>query len=183
MRKDFFILSIFVGYILSFGLVRLRTFRPSAQVGAHIDHMCSCSCGEDLTITDVIIKTPDRICDWGCEWRHARKRWAGILGYFEKNRVEIWTYASPVVCSGVRARWLGQWVESWRWTNSQHSKNCFSLSSCWKPKRQEGNKSFVPEPRKSSVFRVFRIPIRINILGMWTFNTSVYMLQEYWEES
>ena len=31
-----------------------------------------------------------------------------------------------------------------------------SLSSCRKPKSQEGNKSFVPEPRESSVFWVFR---------------------------
>ena len=35
-----------------------------------------------------------------------------------------------------------------------------------KPKLKEGNKSFVPEPRESSVFRVFRIPMRIKIL--WT---------------
>ena len=41
------------------------------------------------------------------------------------------------------------WV---RW-NGQHSKNRASLSSCRKPKSQEGNKSFVPEPRESSVFR------------------------------
>ena len=34
-------------------------------------------------------------------------------------------------------------------------------------KLKEGNKSFVPEPRKSSAFRVFRIPMRINIL--WTY--------------
>ena len=34
-----------------------------------------------------------------------------------------------------------------RCRNSQHSKNCvcLSLSSCRKPKSQEGNKSFVPE--------------------------------------
>ena len=30
-----------------------------------------------------------------------------------------------------------------------------SLSLCRKPKLKEGNKSFVSEPRKSSVFRVF----------------------------
>ena len=55
-----FILSFFVGYILSFGLVRLRTIRLSARVGAHIERRCSRSFGEDVTITDVIIKTPDR---------------------------------------------------------------------------------------------------------------------------
>ena len=91
--RIFFILSFFDGYILSFSLVRLRTFRLSARVGAHIERRCSRSRGEDGTITDVIIKTPDRKCDWGWEWRHARKRWAGILGYFEKSselRSEPW---------------------------------------------------------------------------------------------
>ena len=39
-----------------------------------------------------------------------------------------------------------------------------------KPKLKEGNKSFVPEPRESSVFRVFQIPRRMNILWtLWTF--------------
>ena len=58
-------------------------------------------------------------------------------------------------------------VESWRWTNSQHSRNCVSLSSCRKPKSQEGNKSFVPEPRESSVFRGIAIYVY--------FYTSVYL--------
>ena len=84
-RIFFFTLSFFVGYILSLGFVRLRTFRLSARVGAHIERRCSRSCGEDVTITDVIIKPPDRKWDWGCEWRHSRKWWAGILGYFEKS--------------------------------------------------------------------------------------------------
>ena len=53
-----FILSFFVGYILSFGLVRLRTIQLSARVGAHIERRSSRSHGEDVTITDVIIKTP-----------------------------------------------------------------------------------------------------------------------------
>ena len=57
--RIFFILSFFVGYILSFGLVRLRTLRVSVRVGAHIERRCSHSRGEDVTITDVIIKTPD----------------------------------------------------------------------------------------------------------------------------
>ena len=57
--------------------------------------------------------------------------------------------ASPMMDYGMPARC---WV---RW-NSQHSKNCVSLSWCWKSKYQEGNKSFVPEQRKSSVFRVLR---------------------------
>ena len=74
---------------------------------------------------------------------------------------------------GARARWLSQWIESWRWTNSQHRK-ILSLSlslspRAEKPKLKEGNKSFVPEPRESSVFRVFRIPMRMNILCIWIF--------------
>ena len=56
----FFILSFFVGYILSLGLVRLRTVQLSARVGAHIEPRGSRSRRENVTITDVIIKTPDR---------------------------------------------------------------------------------------------------------------------------
>ena len=76
----FFILSFFVGYILSFGLVRLRTIGLSVRVGAHIECRCSRSCGEDVTITDVKIKTPDRKYDLGCERCQARKRWAEDFG-------------------------------------------------------------------------------------------------------
>ena len=65
IAEGFFLYYPFVGYILSFGLVRLRTFRLSARVGAHIERRCSCLPGEDVIITDVIIKTPDRKCDWG----------------------------------------------------------------------------------------------------------------------
>ena len=55
-ERIFFILSFFVGYILSFGLVWLRTFRLSTRVGAHIERRCSRSHGQDVTISDVIIK-------------------------------------------------------------------------------------------------------------------------------
>ena len=56
----FFILSFFVGYILSFGLVRLRIIRLSARAGTHIDPGDSRSRTEDVAITDVIIKTPEK---------------------------------------------------------------------------------------------------------------------------
>ena len=49
--------------------------------------------------------------------------------------------ASPVMDYGIPARC---WV---RW-KSQHNKNCFSLSSCRKPKSQEGSKGFVSELKK-----------------------------------
>ena len=58
--RIFFNIIIF-GYILSFGLVRLRTIRLSARAGASAHIECSSrSYAEDLTITNVIIKTPDR---------------------------------------------------------------------------------------------------------------------------
>ena len=57
----FFILSFFIGYILSFGLVRLRTIWLSAR--AHIEYS-SCLHAEDVTITDVMIKTPDGTGVW-----------------------------------------------------------------------------------------------------------------------
>ena len=44
-------------FFLSFGLVRLWTVQLRARVGAHIERRCSSSCGEDVTIADVIIKT------------------------------------------------------------------------------------------------------------------------------
>ena len=60
-RGIFLYYHFFVGYILSFGLVRHRTVRLSARVRAHIERRCSDSRGgRNVTITDVIIKTPDR---------------------------------------------------------------------------------------------------------------------------
>ena len=97
----------FVGYILSFGLVRLRTIRLSARVGPHIERWCSCSRWEDVTITDFIITTPDRNGTGGCEWCHSRRQWAEDFGWFLKKSSELrfeprrselnfWTWARPV---------------------------------------------------------------------------------------
>ena len=100
---------------------------------------------------------------------------------------------------GVRERLLGQWVEIRRWTkrvefwtwvrpdqlgttrcaarcwvrwNSQHSKNCVSLSlRVEKRKCQEGNKSFVPELKKFVSVSGF--------LCIWTFYVSVYFVYPY----
>ena len=79
-----FILSFFVGYILSFGLVRLRTIRLSARASADIE--CSSRTrAVDVTITNVIIKTPERKCDWGVNGVMARSNGLGILVIFEKK--------------------------------------------------------------------------------------------------
>ena len=71
---------------------------------------------------------------------------------------------------GCAACLLGQWVETLdsgpassageltegQCRNSQHNKNCVSLSSCWKTKSKKVNKRFVPELKKvASVFRYF----------------------------
>ena len=94
----------------------------------------------------------------------------GFWVIFEKKQlVEIWSWtkrvdfldlgeASPVGSTRCVVRCWDRW-------NSQHSKNYVSLSSCWKPKSQEGNRSFVPElPRVVSVSSVLRIPMHTNIL-------------------
>ena len=89
------------------------------------------------------------------------------------------TWARPVsLCSAGCARALVGSV-SWelRMDEQSASKNCVSLSSCRKPNLKEGNKSFVPVPRESSVFRVFRIPTRISIL--WTYVHFTYLYHGY----
>ena len=56
----------------------------------------------------------------GCEWRHARKQWAGNFGDFEKKQlVEIrrWTkwvdfWAGPVWVYGMRRALLGPMEQS-----------------------------------------------------------------------
>ena len=52
-----------------------------------VECTCSRACGVDVTIRDVTIKTPDRKCDRGREWRHARKGW-GFYG-FEKRKQQF----------------------------------------------------------------------------------------------
>ena len=172
----FFILSFFVGYILSFGLVRLRTIRLSAWVRAHIEHRCSRSLEEDVTITDVIIKSPDRKWAWRCDWRHARKRWAEdfwkrSVSWDLKLDEASWFLdlgeASPVGSTRCAVRC---WV---RW-NSQHSK-IVSLSSRVENLKVKKviNVSYL-NYRESSVFRAF-----FGFLCLWTFYTSVYLTYVY----
>ena len=85
LRNDFFTSSFFVSYILSFGLVRLWTIRLSARAGAHIGYSCSRSCAEDVTITNVIIKHPDRKFDWGVNDVMPGSDGLRILVIYEKN--------------------------------------------------------------------------------------------------
>ena len=140
----------------------------------------------------------------GCEWRHAWKLWAGNFGDFWKNMlVEIWLWARPVQlgATGCAVRLLGQLVEIWLWAgqsswvlteercrNSQHNKNCVSLS-CRKTKLKKLINVLYLNYRESSVFRGFPC--------IWIFNISYFdyatqtpskllyywYRQEYWEES
>ena len=80
-----FILSFFVGYILSFGLVRLRTIRLSALAGTHSERRSSRSRAEDVTITDAIIKTPDRKWYWGANDVMPGSDVPGFLVIFKKS--------------------------------------------------------------------------------------------------
>ena len=167
----------FVGYILSFGLVRLRTVRLSARVGAHIEHRCSRSCREDVTITDDIIKTPDRKWNWGCEWCHAQKRWADDFGWFFKKKLS-WDLKLEELKSEPRRVQLGL-RDAPRVVGSDGTVSIVEIVSLFphveKPKSQEGNKSFVPKPRDSSVFRVFfGFPMHVNVLRISIFYRSVY---------
>ena len=133
-----FILSFFLGYILSFGLVRLRTIRLSARVGAHIERRCPRSHGEDVTIIDVIIKTPDRkrnLGMWMTSYLEAMG-W-GSWGIFEKKAVSwdlnldeaSWFLSLDEARPVGSTRWAARGGVRW---NSRRSKNCVSLSSCRK---------------------------------------------------
>ena len=87
---------------------------------------------------------------------------------FELRRSELIfrTWARPEQC-GLRvahARWFGRWVESWRWTNSQHRK-IVSLSPCVENlnlKKVIKVSYLYQESRQYFVF--FRF------LGVWIFN-------------
>ena len=80
----------------------------------------------------------------GCEWRHARKWWAGNFGdFWKKQLAEIWrwtrlveirTWARPVQLwsTGCAASLLGQWIEiltlgrEFSWTKKVVSVSCIS---------------------------------------------------------
>ena len=137
-----FLLIIFVNYILSFGLVGLWTIRLSAHAGAHIEYS-SRSHAEDMTITNVIIKTPNRKWDWGVNHVMPGSYGEGIWWFQKRHQLRFWLWARPIQlgATGCMACVLGQLVEiltlGWavhlgvgcgQCKNSQHSKNCVPLS-------------------------------------------------------
>ena len=116
----FFILSFFIGYILSFALVRLWTVRLLVQVFTLTHEGCdNHKCHN---------KNPRWKMGKGCGWRHARKWGAGNFGDFWKKAVSWDLTLDRPASWGLTEGWC---------RNSQHSKNCVSLSSCRKPKSQK----------------------------------------------
>ena len=104
-------------------LVGLWTIRLLVQVNTHwVQFTLACRGHDNHKCHN---KNPRYEMGLGCEWRHARKRWAENLVISKKQLVEIWLWVGPVQLS---------WgFDCGRCRNSQHSKKlCLSLSSCRK---------------------------------------------------
>ena len=177
----FFILSFFVGYILSFGLVRLRTIRLSARVGAHIERRCSRSRGEDVTITDVIIKT--RIENVTGDVNDVMPVSDGlrILGdFWKKELVEIWSWTKRVNF-WTWARPVQLWTTGCpRLVGSDGTVSIVKIVS-FSPRVENLKVKKVIKVsylnyRESSVFRVF---FGFLCRCMWTFYVSEYFTYSY----
>ena len=78
-------------------------------------------------------------------WVFWKKLLVEIRGW--TKRVDFWTWGRPVQL------WTTGCPHVGGSDGTVGVVKIVSLSSCWKPKSHEGNKSFVPEPRESSVFR------------------------------
>ena len=130
--------------------------------------------------------------NWGCEWRHARKRWAEDFGIWKKTvswdldlDEASWfselAEVRPVGVYGMPARWLSQWAESWWCTNSQHSKKlCLSLLMSENLKLKKVNKSFVPDPKESRQnFVFFGFLCIMNIYVCSTYLYDMYISHIY----
>ena len=126
-----------------------------------------------MTITNIIIKkNPCRKWDRGVNDVMPGSDGLRFLLILKNKLVEIWL-------------WAGQssWVDDYeRCRNSQHSKNCISLSSCRKTKTQEVNKTFVPEQRESSVFQIsphlYFLHIFIWVLCYTKINLSLWIKEK-----
>ena len=123
----------------------------SSGVGAHIKYS-SRSCVEDMTITNVIIKPPNR--KWAWVWMTSCLEAMGweFGDFWKKKLVEIWVWAGPVQ--------LG-WGLTVGDVGTVSIVKIVSLSLCRKTKRQEVNKSFVPEQRR--VVSVWVFPVYVTL--------------------
>ena len=116
----------------------------------HIEYS-SLSCAEDMTITNVIIKTPDRQWDWGVNDVMPGSDRLRFLMILKKTLVEIWLWAGPVqLGGGLTVGDVG--------TVSIVKIVCLSLSSCRKTKvKKVINVSYLNNG-ESSVFRISAAP-------------------------
>ena len=137
------------------------------------EHRCSRARGENVSIRDVKIETPDRNMTGGCEWRHDRKR--GLR--FEKrqlveflppnrkvefllpNRKIEFLPRKKMVDFRLLAEALRQvsHVVWGRW-KSQHRKMVLS-PYVEKPLNSKVIESFVPEQRSRKCFSCFGTPM------------------------
>ena len=136
----FFILSFFVGYILSFGLVRLWSVRLLVQVFTHggcDNHKCHNKKTQIGNRAWVWITSFPEAMGWEFWWILKKAvSWDLKLGVaspvcgLRDARAFVgsvsWDFDSgPRVQLGLTEEWF---------RNSQHSKNCVSLSLCGKNK-------------------------------------------------
>ena len=113
-------------------------------------------------------------------WVFWKKQWVEIWDWTKRVAIRIWARPNQLFAAGcARVCWVSELRADVGRTVNIVKIVSLSLSLCRKPESQEGNKSFVPEKRESSVFRVFRIPMHMNILCMWTFYASVYFTYQY----
>ena len=118
--------------------------------------MCSRACREDVTITDVTIKTPDRKYDRGREGRHAPE--AMCWGFWNLKKTVSWdsTLEEDTWFSGARRGQTnslrrGAARSGVRW-KSQHRKKLSLSPHVEKPQTQKSNKKFRTWTKRVIVF-------------------------------
>ena len=147
-------------YILSFSLVRLRTFRL-----AHGLVRCSCARREDVSFTDVRIKPqignePGGVNDV--------MHWKRGLRFEKKQELSFCLRRRRLTFGACR----GLAVAGGRW-NSQHRKIVYLSPYVEKPFNSKVIKSFVPELRSRKCFLCFGIPM-LSIYELCTFYEYVH---------
>ena len=150
----------FVGYILSFGLVRFRTVQLSAWVGAHIERR------EDVTITDVIIKIPDR--KWTGDVNDVMPGSDGlrILGdFWKKAELRFEPRWSELIFGPGQGQSSHRSTRCIAWSDGTVSiVKIVSLSPRVENPKVKKVISFVPELKSRQCFAYFGIPMHVNIL-------------------
>ena len=135
------------------GLVRLRTFRLAhGLVRCKLERRCWRDRGEDVSFTDVKIKSQIGSVTRGYEWRHAPEAYAEYFGRFEKSQLVEFLAQKKTVDFRGRTCWRG--------ADGKVSIERLCLSPyVEKPFNSKELKSFVPELRSRKCFSCFGIPM------------------------